>query len=121
MMSVLRTSQLRRRSTLFRVALALATMAQLVIAAVAPLAEVRARQQDAQAHVEREGTRLHHAHVEALCPSCAAHHLVGHTPRAGAALPATVRHFAPPPARLPLAAGVERDGTSSPRAPPRSE
>lgn len=47
-----------------------------LLAAVAPWADASAEGvADARPHVELDGTRLHHAHVDSQCALCAAQHL----------------------------------------------
>ena len=107
-----------RRSAVCRLALLLAAVAQLAVAFLAPVAEARA-DRGPGAHVEAAGTRLHHAHVEALCPACAAQHLTSAAP-SGAA-PAPTRRQAPPLPEIGFAAAARGDfDPNAPRAPPHS-
>jgi len=55
-------------------ALILVFLAQLVLV-FTPLLEGRGGP-DARAHVEEAGTRIHHAHDEALCSACTVRHLL---------------------------------------------
>src|ERR671932_2352852 len=85
---------LDHRSAVSRLALVLAAVAQLALAFLAPAAEART-DRDTRAHVEVAGTRLHHAHVESLCPACSAQHLMSVPPAGGASTPAAARHSQP--------------------------
>lgn len=98
-----------------RIATALVAMAQLVLAAAAPLAE-RLDSTVAAVHVEQAGTSTHHAHGE-LCAVCAASHLVAPPVRAaGAPVLATVSSHAGAEVRASSTATERLD--TQPRAPP---
>src|SRR5919202_3045220 len=93
---------LDHRSAVSRLALVLAAAAQLALAFLAPAAEARA-DRDTRPHVELAGTRLHHAHIESLCPACSAQHLVSVPPSGGAPKPPATRHPGPAQASFPAA------------------
>lgn len=98
-----------------RVATALMTMVQLLIAASAPLGE-RSDSTVAAVHIEQAGTSAHHAHGE-LCALCVASHLVAPPARAAVApMVAKVAGHADADRRGPSTA-ADRLGTQ-PRAPP---
>src|SRR5215216_3681658 len=78
-MTYMHASAQPRRSAFSRLALLLAAVAQLAVAFLAPAAEARA-DRDTRAHVEVAGTRLHHAHVELLCPACSSQLLLSVPP-----------------------------------------
>lgn len=69
---VTRESSLKR--AMRKPALVLVLLAQLVLV-LTPLLEGRGGP-DARAHVEEAGTRIHHAHDEALCSACTVRHLL---------------------------------------------
>jgi hypothetical protein len=98
-----------------RVATALVAIAQLLLAAAAPLAE-RPDSTVAAIHVEQAGTSTHHAHGE-LCAVCAASHLVAPPTRAAVApVLATVSTRAHAEVRASSTATERLD--TRPRAPP---
>ncbi|MEJ7810220.1 MAG: hypothetical protein WKG32_07345 [Gemmatimonadaceae bacterium] len=109
--------RVRRRSAVYRFALALMAIAQLAGALLAPAAEARTDRANV-VHVEQAGTRLHHAHVESLCPSCVAQQLFGPTP-AGGVVPAASRQSTLPRSAATIAhAAAEWFDPASARAPP---
>lgn len=71
---------------LWRPAVFLAALAQILLG-VAPITEIRSGD-DAGAHVESAGTRLHHSHTDANCPACVGQHLLA------TAEPRTAAHYA---------------------------
>ena len=102
-----------------RALLAVAAVAQLVVALVAPMVEARG-ERSSRPHVEEAGTRLHHAHAETVCPACTASQIVSTMP-VGAALTseALARRVAPPAQRSPSGSRTRvLDATAPPRAPP---
>src|SRR5512140_1958298 len=72
-MTIVNGGTLTRRVS-WRPALLLVFLAQLVLV-FSPLLEGRGGP-DARAHVEEAGTRIHHAHDEALCSACTVRHLL---------------------------------------------
>lgn len=76
----MRARQVRFRTALptrlIRFAALVAALGQLVVAFAAWGEAVADRGGDARAHIEQDGTRLHHVHVESQCALCAAQHLV---------------------------------------------
>ena len=62
---------------LCRAAVYAVAIAQMVLG-IAPVIDGRAGP-DARAHIEANGTRLHHAHDEADCAACLARHLLAAT------------------------------------------
>src|SRR5512133_3062213 len=51
-----------------------------LLVAVAAWADAAEGRPDARPHVERDGTRLHHAHVESDCALCAVQHIDSSSP-----------------------------------------
>jgi hypothetical protein len=107
----------RHRSPFVRFALALAALALLAVSVLAPVAEARAGQ-GMGPHVEAGGTRLHHAHIESLCPTCGAQQLVGLPGAPPARVPAAVRHSDLAARATTLHHARPRLGPGAPRAPP---
>jgi hypothetical protein len=106
----------RARSRLITILALLATVGQLAVTLIAPLADGRAGQ-SAAAHVEEKGVTLHYAHNEATCVACAATTLVSLPIARRSPLPvhtAVLRPSAPPP----HASARATSHTASPRAPP---
>ena len=106
-----------RRSVLGRLAFALAVVAQLSGGLLAPAAEAHA-DRSTRAHVEQGGTRLHHVHVESLCPVCSAPHLFGPAPAPGGAIPHVARYAEPLAATAAAPVPQWRFDPTAPRAPP---
>lgn len=111
---------LHRRPRTLRLAAALALLAQVVAVAVAPVADVYARE-GPPTHVEAAGTHQHHEHNPATCPACIAIALnatsVPGTPVA-APVPAAHRLVPVSVASAPITA-PRRVEPKAPRAPPR--
>ena len=69
-----------RPSRLIRFVALVAALGQLLVAVAAWADAAADRGGDARPHVEQDGTRLHHAHVESQCALCAAQHLIARPP-----------------------------------------
>lgn len=113
------TTALSRRFRFWRIASALALIAQIVTVAVAPSAEAIASH-SAPVHVEAGGTHLHHSHNPADCPACLALAL---SASGLPSLPAVPRLAGPlravPSAARPAAiTRPRRIAPHAPRAPP---
>jgi hypothetical protein len=80
--------------TLWRGAIVFFAIAQVVLA-FAPLVEGRFGP-DARAHVERDGTNIHHAHNDADCTACTVRHLLDSKAIFHDISAATTRSRAPP-------------------------
>ena len=104
-------------SRLTRIVALVAALGQLLVA-VAAWADAADGALDARPHVEQDGTRLHHAHVESECALCAAQHIV--SPPAQRS-PGPPRIAAAPFAPVATVAAVPATHARSlypPRAPP---
>lgn len=106
----------RARSRLITILALLATLGQLAVTLIAPLADGRAGQ-SAAAHAEEQGVTQHYAHNEATCVACAATTLSSLPIARRTYLPFETAVLRPPaPAAHPTPRASSR--ATSPRAPP---
>jgi len=106
----------RARSRLITILALLATLGQLAVTLVAPLADGRVGQ-SAAAHVEEQGVTLHYAHNEATCVACAATTLSSLPVARRVYLPFETAVLRPPPPAIHTTPRASSRATS-PRAPP---
>jgi len=107
----------RRHSRYLRCTAMLVLAALAVSVLLSPSAEARA-DQSAPAHVEADGTHLHHSHSPETCPACIALQLTGIPSSIQIPPLAVAPHYAPPAVSTYLMVRGDRIDPKAARAPP---
>jgi hypothetical protein len=107
----------RRQSRYLRCIATLVLAALSVSVLLAPSAEARA-DQSAPAHVEADGTHLHHSHIPETCPACIALQLTGVPSPTQIPPLASAPHHAPPAISTHRVVRGNRVDPKAARAPP---
>jgi hypothetical protein len=108
----------RRQSRFLRCVAMLVLAALGVSVLLAPSAEARA-DRSAPAHVEADGTHLHHSHIPETCPACIALQLTGIPSPAQAPPLLAAPRYAPSAISAYRLVRGDRIDPKSARAPPR--